>query len=93
MSWANIQLRKRLQTAVENAQPPIFLLQAEGDYSIGPYEVLGTYLNTKGGLNKATLYPKFGNTEAEAHHDFVVKCQGVAIWGDDVLAFLKTAMP
>jgi carboxymethylenebutenolidase len=92
ISWGTIELRNRLKTAVEAAQAPIFLLQARGDYSTGPYEVLGTYLNMKGGLNKGTLYPKFGNSNDEAHRIFAYSCQGIEIWGDDVLAFLKAAM-
>lgn len=92
MSWPNLELRKRLKVAVENARQPIFLLQAEGDYSTGPYEVLGMYLNGKGGLNRGKLYPKFGNTPQEAHGGFVVTCQGIEIWGKDVLAFLAAAM-
>ena len=92
MSWGTIELQNRLQTAVEAAQAPIFLLQAKGDYSTEPYQVLGTYLNTKGGLNMGKLYPKFGNSKDEAHRVFAYSCQGIEIWGDDVLAFLKSAM-
>ena len=91
-SWANDKLRDRLKTAAVNAQPPIFLLQAEGDYSTGPYDVIGTYLNSKGGLNKGKLYPKYGTTPQKAHHGFAMECQGVEIWDEDVLAFLNAAL-
>lgn len=92
ISWGMIEQQNRLQTAIEKAHEPIFLLQAKGDYSLGPYKVLGTYLNTKRGLNKAKLYPKFGNSHDEAHRVFAYSCQGIEIWGNDVLGFLKVAM-
>ena len=92
MSWANLQLRVRLQSALEKARAPIFLIQAEGDYSSGPYELFGGDLKRKGGLNQATLYPKFGTTPQEAHGSFAIMCQGIEIWGKDVLNFLKVAM-
>lgn len=92
MSWVNLQLRERLLDAIRKAQSPIFLIQAEGDYSTGPSELLGGYLNQKGGLNKAKLYPRFGTTQQDAHSRFATTCQGIEIWGKDVLAFLKSAM-
>jgi dienelactone hydrolase len=92
MSWANGKLRQRLLTAIENAVPPIFLIQAKGDYTTEPYELLGDALKAKRGLNRAKLYPKFGNTEKQAHHKFAVHCGGIEIWGGDVLTFLEAAM-
>jgi len=91
-SWANVLLRERLMSALKKARKPVFLIQAEGDYSLGPYEVLGAYLNTKGGLNQAKLYPKFGSTPREAHGVFAIRCEGIEIWGSDVAAFLKAAL-
>jgi dienelactone hydrolase len=92
MSWANVQLRERLLSALEKAKAPMFLIQAGGDYSTGPYELLGTYLTRKGGLNRAKLYPKFGTTQQDAHGRFSLRCDGIEIWGKDVLDFLKAAM-
>ncbi|PYS73510.1 MAG: hypothetical protein DMF69_04640 [Acidobacteria bacterium] len=91
-SWPNVLLRERLMSALKKARKPVFLIQAEGDFSLGPYEVLGAYLNTKGGLNRAKLYPKFGSTPQEAHATFSIRCKGIEIWGDDVAAFLKSAL-
>lgn len=91
-SWANVLLRERLMSALKKSKMPVFLIQAEGDYSLGPYEVLGAYLNTKGGLNRAKLYPKFGSTAKEAHGAFAIRCEGIEIWGSDVAAFLKAAV-
>lgn len=92
MAWPNLELRQRLQNALEKARVPILLIQAEGDYSTGPYEVLGGYLKQKGGLNSAKLYPKFGTTPQEAHARFALTCQGIQIWRKDVLTFLKAAL-
>lgn len=93
ISWGNEKLRARMLTAVQAANPPIFLIQAKGDYDLGPYELLGDALKAKRGLNRAKLYPKFGKTEKQAHHKFAVHCEGIEIWGHDVLAFLEAAMP
>lgn len=92
MSWGNVKLRERLLTAIANAAPPILLIQAKGDYSTGPYEVLGGALKTKRRPNGAKLYPKFGDTEKQAHHKFAVHCEGIEVWGKDVLDFLEAAM-
>jgi carboxymethylenebutenolidase len=88
-SWGNQQLQYRLIQALNIAKTPVFLIQAEGDYSIGPYELLGRYLLGKGGLNTARLYPKFGTTPQEAHWAFATQSAGVAIWGGDVLTWLE----
>ena len=83
MSWANTELQARLKEAIKNASgpnlldhginnasAPIFLIQAKGDYNLGPYEVLGDILKKRGGLNGAKLYPRFGETNQEAHGVF-----------------------
>jgi hypothetical protein len=57
-----------------------------------PYEVLGAYLKTKGGLNRAKLYPQFGPTPADNHGGFAASKEGTEIWGADVLAFLRAAL-
>lgn len=92
-SFGNPFHKYRLYEAVRNAPAPIFLIQAENDYSIEPYNFLGVYLKTiKGGLNTATLYPEFCCTQQDAHGKFAISNAGIAIWGDDVLAFLNAAM-
>jgi carboxymethylenebutenolidase len=91
MSWANAELRQREIEAVRRARLPLFLLQARNDYSIGPSEVLGPILRSKGGLNRATIYPAFGTTAQEGHGGFACWEEGIALWGPDVLAFLNQA--
>ena len=93
MSWNGVPLlHDRLSRAEQHAKPPIFLIQAKGDYNLGPYEVLGEYLKTKGGLNRAKLYPQFGPAPADNHGGFATRREGIEIWGGDVLAFLRAAL-
>jgi dienelactone hydrolase len=93
MSWKSFpDLRARLLKAEEKAKRPIFLIQAEGDYNTEPYGMLGLYLQKKGGLNRAKLYPKFGNSNQEAHGAFATKHAGIEIWQADVIAFIDAAL-
>lgn len=105
MSWANTELRDRLKEAIKNASgpnltghqisnpsAPIFLIQAQGDFSLGPYEVLGDILKHRGGLNGAKLYPKFGESHMDAHGVFATKLAGIKVWRNDVLHFFDQAL-
>lgn len=89
MSWANTDLRDRLVQAVRNAKAPLFLIQAKNDYNIGPSEMLGPLITAKGGYNRAKVYPAFGTTPQEGHGGFACWDEGIAIWGNDVLTFLR----
>jgi carboxymethylenebutenolidase len=91
-SWANTELRKRLLEAVRGAKAPLFLIQAQNDFSLGPSEVLGPMIQRKGPPNQARIYPPYGTTPQEGHWDFATKEGGVAIWGQDVLAFFQVAI-
>jgi carboxymethylenebutenolidase len=88
-SWANTELRKRLLEAVLNAKGPLFLIQAQNDYSLGPSEVLGPMIKRKGPPNQARIYPPYGTTPQEGHFDFATKEGGIDIWGPDVFAFFQ----
>jgi poly(3-hydroxybutyrate) depolymerase len=91
MSWNNEALQRRLMTAVRNATAPIYLAQAQNDYSLGPSEVLGPVIRAKGGLNDAKVYPAFGATPQQGHGGFAVG-GGVPTWSPDVFAFLDRAL-
>jgi dienelactone hydrolase len=91
MSWGNAELRNRLLTAVRAAKAPVFLIQAENDYDLGPSEALGPVIRAKGFLNRAKVYPAFGTTHPEGHFGFACWEEGIAIWGPDVLQFLAQA--
>jgi carboxymethylenebutenolidase len=91
MSWANTRLQEREKESVRKAKAPLFLIQAKNDYGIGPSEVLGPMITARGGINRAKLYPAFGTTPAEGHGGFACSAAGIAVWGPDVLEFLKAA--
>jgi dienelactone hydrolase len=90
-SWGNEALRWRLERAVRGAQAPIFLAQAQNDYSLGPSNVLGPILRAKGAPNTAKIYPAFGVTHQQGHGGFAVR-GGIPIWSPDVFAFLEVAL-
>ncbi len=91
MSWGSGPLRQRMKDAVTNEKAPMFLIQAEGDYNLGPSERLGPILRGKGDERKwkNKIYPKFGCTNEEAHASFMMQCAGIVIWDQDVLQFLN----
>jgi carboxymethylenebutenolidase len=93
MSWkGNPLLRDRLLTAIRQAPAPVFLLQAQNDYNLGPMELLGEKLKSKGAPNRAKLYPVFGDKDnpKDGHGGFAVR--GAEIWGADVLEFVAAAV-
>lgn len=90
MGWqGNPELQERLERGVQKARAPMFLLQAENDYSLGPSEILGAELERKGEPNRVRVYPPYGPDHASGHGAFA--CQGMAVWGADVCAFLAEA--
>jgi carboxymethylenebutenolidase len=90
-SWGNREIRQRTIEAVQGTKVPVFLLQAENDYTLGPSDVLGPIIREKGGANQAKVYPAFGTTHAEGQIGFACWEEGIKIWGSDFLDFLKAA--
>ena len=89
MSWAgNPALRQRLLDAIAKAKAPIFLIQAENDYNLGPSKVLGPAVQSSPD-NLATVYGAWGTTHAQGHGGFALR--GMPVWGKDVLSFLDRA--
>src|ERR1700730_5447111 len=91
MSWGNREIRQRTTDAAQRSKVPVFLLQAENDYTLGPSNVLGPMIRAKGGANQAKVYPAFGTTHAEGAIGFACWEEGIRIWGSDVLDFLRAA--
>jgi carboxymethylenebutenolidase len=91
-SW-NPALADRLKKAVRQARAPIFIIQAQNDYSVEPAKVLGSELEKKGPPNHAKIYPSFGSTTQDGHWGFGSRRDGIAIWSPDVDAFLEVTMP
>ncbi len=92
MSFANTALRERLVQAARNAQAPVFLLQAQNDYSTGPSELLAPVLNERGRPNGSQVYPAFGVTPQQGHGAFACWSLGIIEWGEDVGKFLDEAL-
>lgn len=88
-SWGNGALDQRLEDAVKHAKAPVFILQAKNDYSVRPAELLGKIAKASGG--QAKIYPRFGDTPQEGHWAFATTGAGIAVWGDDVLQFIRAA--
>jgi dienelactone hydrolase len=86
--WFNPMLRERLARATRNARAPIFLAQAENDFSTGPIQSLGPIVEAKGRPSRVILYPAFGRTQQEGHAGFAVH-GGIAVWRNDVSKFLS----
>ncbi|HZP65040.1 MAG TPA: prolyl oligopeptidase family serine peptidase [Rudaea sp.] len=86
-SWGNPHWAQRLGDAVDAARAPIFLLQAQNDYSLGPSESLGPRIDAKGGANRHKVFPAHGdpNDHTQGHAGFFADA---GAWGDDVLKFL-----
>lgn len=89
--WDNPLLRKRLIDAVEEAGTPMFLIEAENDYGLGPIKGLGPILERNGKPNRVSLYPSFGDpgNATMGHVAFSTWDLGAEIWGPDVLKFIE----
>jgi carboxymethylenebutenolidase len=91
MSWEQNQLlQDRLIRAVDLAKAPVFLIQAENDYSLAPSRVLSKEANKKQKYFQSKIYPPFGSNHQDGHWGFCSLATNV--WGADVLAFLEAQM-
>ncbi len=91
MSWASSPvISSRLSLAVDRATAPIFLFQADNDYSLSPSHVLSKEALKKHTNFRSKIYPAFGKTQQDGHWGF---CSlGTDVWGNDALAFLEEQM-
>jgi len=91
MSWEqNPPLQDRLLRAVDQARAPIFLIQAENDYSLAPSRALAKEAHKKQKDFQSKIYPAFGSDYHDGHWGFCTTA--TSVWGDDVLAFLEAQM-
>jgi hypothetical protein len=79
-------LRTRLADAIRATRAPIFLFQAENDYTTAPTRTLSAQLRDAGKPFESRIYPAFGRSAAEGH---AFTWRGSAIWGPDVFHFLS----
>lgn len=91
ISWEqNVPLQDRLIRAVDLATAPIFLIQAQNDYSLAPSRVLSKEANKKHKDFQSKIYPAFGGSHQDGHWGFCSSATDV--WGNDVLDFLEAQM-
>src|SRR5262245_37465179 len=91
MSWSP-GWSARLSQAIRNSKAPIFLLQAQNDYNLGPSEVLGPLVDSKGSPSRYKIFPTHvmpggdPNDHQQGHGRFF---GDPPAWKDDVLKYLK----
>lgn len=91
MSWEqNLPLQDRLMRAVDLAKAPVFLIQADNDYSLAPSRALSKEARKKHKDFQSKVYPAFGTSHHDGHWGFC--SSATTVWGDDVLAFLGEQM-
>ena len=91
MSWEKNQvLQDRLIRAVDLEKVPVFLIQAENDFSLAPSHVLSKEAAKKHKDFQSKVYPKFGSSNHDGHWGFC--SSATEVWGADVLAFLDAQM-
>lgn len=89
-AWDNApDLRKRMTEAVQQAQMPVFFIQAKNDYDTSPSRDLAAAMEKSSKPHALQIFPNFGKTHQEAH-EFCI--HGSDIWGPAVLHFLAQAM-
>lgn len=91
MSWEqNVPLQDLLLRAVDLAKAPVFLIQAENDYSLAPTHALSKEAIKKQKEFQSRIYPAFGSSHQDGHWGFCSSATDV--WGKDVLTFLEAHM-
>jgi carboxymethylenebutenolidase len=91
MSWEkNDLLQDRLHRAIDQARAPVFLIQAENDFSLAPSHALSKEANKKHKDFQSKIYSAFGKTQHDGHWGFC--STATEVWGADVLAFLEAQM-
>jgi len=89
-TWGSApDLRKRMMEAVQQAQMPVFLIQAKNDYDTAPSRDLAAAMEKSNKPHAMQIFPNFGKSQQEAH-EFCI--HGSDIWGPAVLDFLAQSM-
>ncbi len=90
MAW-NVfpEVQDRLANAVQHAKAPVFLIQAENDYSTGPSQELGPLLDQSGSPNRHKVYPPFQVERGPSGGHAGFALHGMEVWRQDVSDFLQ----
>jgi dienelactone hydrolase len=87
MNWERTpRLREAMIAAAQKLTQPIFFIQAENDFSIGPTLELAAALEDTDKVVRATVFPAFGLSHWEGH---LFERNGTMIWGPEVRRFLE----
>jgi carboxymethylenebutenolidase len=87
MNWEHTpRLREHMIAAAHRLTQPIFFIQAENDFSIGPTLELSAALKDTGKVVEAKVFPAFGISHQEGH---LFERDGALIWGPEVRRFLE----
>jgi len=87
MNWDRTPgLRALMTEAALRLTIPIFLIQAENDYSIRPTQELAQALEGSGVVYQTKIFPPFGITAHEGH---LFERDGGRIWAPEVRRFLE----
>jgi dienelactone hydrolase len=89
-SWNdNPLLQAILRRSVRNARAPVFVIQAQNDFTLEPSLLLGKELELKGAPNRTKVYPPFGTTHSQGN---AFALNGCNTWSSDVFDFIREAL-
>jgi carboxymethylenebutenolidase len=89
-TWRSSVLRNRMVQAIRKADIPVFFIQAENDYDLGPSRTLAGELAQLGKAHKLLIFPPYGTSHADGHGIFC--SQATDVWGAAVASFLDDSM-
>ena len=80
MMWADSpEIRERMLAAVRNAKVPIYFIQAENDYNLGPSRTLAAEMDRVGKPHRMKIYPPYGVTTPGRPLDGPARRRGLGI--------------
>lgn len=90
MSWKKVPaLGERLRRAANHAKSPLLIVQAANDYDLAPSRELGEALAQRTDRSGARVFAAFGSSPEDGHYGFATKSDAIAVWGPEVLHFIK----
>jgi dienelactone hydrolase len=101
ISWGDGKnaITDRMENAVKHRKLPLFIIQANNDFSLAPAQNLGPLLDQVKLPHQVKVYPDFGSRtpglderqwHALGHHRFAV--EGGDVWGPEVFKFIDESI-